>query len=355
MFPVMKFPRPSSSAWIPNPSPPCSPLTTIGTPPSSPKKPASSTYTTPFSTASISQHPFVLAVFEDRRRQLHATRSPQFLGLRNQCGLWSESDYGSDVIVGVFDVIVGVFDVIVGVFDTGVWPEHRSFSDLNLGPIPRRWKGTCETNASFSPKNYNRKFIGARFFSKGHEAEKYFKRGSHLKWPEGAVSRESISAMKKLGHLKDEVRNATKFDLPNKDRKDSQGICFLGKRKYMLRKVTIQLKLVEGDSAGTIPFLSQCIELFSSADNPICINELNITSLGIMEIPICLGGSISSIGSTLYVLIFLLISLSSVEVPVLCSPVPFQNYALSSLDLDQVYIELKLDGLFCSHVCFVVW
>ncbi|KAG5117024.1 hypothetical protein JHK84_043137 [Glycine max] len=348
MFPVMKFPRPSSSAWIPNPSPPCSPLTTIGTPPSSPKKPASSTYTTPFSTASISQHPFVLAVFEDRRRQLHATRSPQFLGLRNQCGLWSESDYGSDVIVGVFDVIVGVFD-------TGVWPEHRSFSDLNLGPIPRRWKGTCETNASFSPKNYNRKFIGARFFSKGHEAEKYFKRGSHLKWPEGAVSRESISAMKKLGHLKDEVRNATKFDLPNKDRKDSQGICFLGKRKYMLRKVTIQLKLVEGDSAGTIPFLSQCIELFSSADNPICINELNITSLGIMEIPICLGGSISSIGSTLYVLIFLLISLSSVEVPVLCSPVPFQNYALSSLDLDQVYIELKLDGLFCSHVCFVVW
>jgi tRNA U34 2-thiouridine synthase MnmA/TrmU len=31
-------------------------------------------------------------------------------------------------------------------------------------------------------------------------------------------------------HLQDEVRRlATKFDLPNKDRKDSQGICFLGK------------------------------------------------------------------------------------------------------------------------------
>ncbi|KAG5117080.1 hypothetical protein JHK84_043193 [Glycine max] len=63
----------------------------------------------------------------------------------------------------------------------------------------------------------------------GKGVEKYFKCGSHLKWPEGAVSRESISAMKKLGHLKDEVHNATKFDLPNKDRKDSQGICFLGK------------------------------------------------------------------------------------------------------------------------------
>ncbi|KAJ9164361.1 hypothetical protein P3X46_023944 [Hevea brasiliensis] len=35
------------------------------------------------------------------------------------------------------------------------------------------------------------------------------------------------------GMLKDEVRKlATQFDLPNKDRKDSQGICFLGKIKF---------------------------------------------------------------------------------------------------------------------------
>jgi len=32
--------------------------------------------------------------------------------------------------------------------------------------------------------------------------EKYFKRGSRLRWPEGAVSRESINAVKKLGDLK---------------------------------------------------------------------------------------------------------------------------------------------------------
>ncbi|WCJ39858.1 subtilisin-like serine protease 2 [Euphorbia peplus] len=111
---------------------------------------------TPNHASFLSGHPSVLAVFEDRRRQLHTTRSPQFLGLRNQQGLWSHSDYGSDVIIGVFD--------------TGIWPERRSFSDTNLGPVPARWKGICETGVKFGGANCNKKLIGARFFVKGHEA-----------------------------------------------------------------------------------------------------------------------------------------------------------------------------------------
>ncbi|KAJ0077366.1 hypothetical protein Patl1_36045 [Pistacia atlantica] len=68
-------------------------------------------------------------------------------------GLWSDSNYGSDVIIGVFD--------------TGIWPERRSFSDLNIGPVPSKWKGVCQTGVKFSQNNCNKKIIGARFFSKG--------------------------------------------------------------------------------------------------------------------------------------------------------------------------------------------
>nr|GMD92439.1 subtilisin-like protease SBT1.5 [Ipomoea batatas] len=73
--------------------------------------------------------PGILAVIPEQVRRLETTRSPEFLGLTrtDSAGLLKESDFGSDLVIGVLD--------------TGIWPERRSFSDEDLGPVPAKWKG----------------------------------------------------------------------------------------------------------------------------------------------------------------------------------------------------------------------
>ncbi|OWM64985.1 hypothetical protein CDL15_Pgr028703 [Punica granatum] len=87
---------------------------------------------------------------------LHTTHSPKFLGLKVGEGLWSASSLASDVIIGVLD--------------TGIWPEHVTFQDSGMQPVPSRWKGECEGGVNFSARNCNKKLIGARSFFKGYEA-----------------------------------------------------------------------------------------------------------------------------------------------------------------------------------------
>ncbi|PIA63454.1 hypothetical protein AQUCO_00201061v1, partial [Aquilegia coerulea] len=100
----------------------------------------------------------VLAVYPNRLLQLHTTHSPQFLGLINDNnipnpnGLIEESDYGSNVIIGVLD--------------TGVWPERGSYSDNGLDSIPSHWKGECVEDHNFTKSHCNKKLIGARFFGR---------------------------------------------------------------------------------------------------------------------------------------------------------------------------------------------
>ncbi|XP_059299561.1 subtilisin-like protease SBT1.4 [Lycium ferocissimum] len=101
--------------------------------------------------------PGVISVLPDQVNHLHTTHTPTFLGLADTFGLWPNSDYADDVIVGVLD--------------TGIWPERLSFSDEDLSPVPPSWKGKCVTGPDFPETSCNRKIIGAQMFYKGYEAK----------------------------------------------------------------------------------------------------------------------------------------------------------------------------------------
>ncbi|KAH9313244.1 hypothetical protein KI387_028279, partial [Taxus chinensis] len=116
----------------------------------------------------VSKFPGVLSVFPNKARKLHTTHSWRFLGLVNQysktdteeiphLSLWRKAHFGKDVIIANLD--------------TGVWPEAESFQDKGYGPIPSRWRGSCQNGTNFTEANCNRKLIGAKYFIKGYEAE----------------------------------------------------------------------------------------------------------------------------------------------------------------------------------------
>ncbi|XVE77034.1 hypothetical protein DITRI_Ditri13aG0029700 [Diplodiscus trichospermus] len=141
---------------------------------------------------------FVSAI-PDKMLSLHTTRSPQFLGLPGSKGLWHSSDLHSDVIIGVVD--------------SGIWPEHVSFQDHGMPPVPARWRGTCEKGTKFSPSNCNRKLIGARSFYGGYlahggkinETEEYLS-------PRDSNGHGTHTASTAAGNL---VENANLFGLAN--------------------------------------------------------------------------------------------------------------------------------------------
>uniref|UniRef100_A0A0E0ESN3 Subtilisin-like protease n=1 Tax=Oryza meridionalis TaxID=40149 RepID=A0A0E0ESN3_9ORYZ len=110
----------------------------------------------PSHVAALRGHPAVASVHEDVILPLHTTRSPLFLHL---------PPYDAPDADGAST------DVIIGVLDTGVWPESPSFGDAGMGPVPSRWRGSCETNATDFPSSMcNRKLIGARAFFRGYGA-----------------------------------------------------------------------------------------------------------------------------------------------------------------------------------------
>ncbi|KAJ0911461.1 putative cucumisin [Helianthus annuus] len=89
----------------------------------------------------------VVSVRPEGVYQLQTTRSSYFLGLRQDSGLWKDSNKGKGVIIGIMD--------------TGVTPGHPSFNDNGVPAPPSTWKGKCEVAGC------NNKLIGLRSFVHG--------------------------------------------------------------------------------------------------------------------------------------------------------------------------------------------
>ncbi|XP_044480194.1 cucumisin-like [Mangifera indica] len=86
----------------------------------------------------------VASVFPNRKRNLHTTRSWDFIGFPRQVRRATIER-----------------DIIVGVLDSGIWPESASFDDKGFGPPPTKWKGTCQASSNFTCNN---KIIGAKYY-----------------------------------------------------------------------------------------------------------------------------------------------------------------------------------------------
>ncbi|KAA0034649.1 hypothetical protein IC582_022808 [Cucumis melo] len=98
----------------------------------------------------VSEMEGVISVFPNGKKQLHTTRSWDFMGFSEQ----------------VKRVPAVESNVIVGVLDSGIWPESPSFDHTGYGPPPAKWKGSCEVSANFSCNN---KIIGARSYRSNGE------------------------------------------------------------------------------------------------------------------------------------------------------------------------------------------
>ncbi|XP_074307999.1 subtilisin-like protease SBT5.6 [Silene latifolia] len=125
---------------------------------------------TPHQASKLSEMEEVVTVFRShpRKHRAHTTRSWEFVGLEEQIKPQLELDPKSNTLLARAKY---GRNVIVGVFDSGFWPEARSYRDEEMGPIPKRWKGMCQTGDAFNSSHCNRKVIGARHYIKAYESQ----------------------------------------------------------------------------------------------------------------------------------------------------------------------------------------
>jgi len=122
----------------------------------------------------------VLAVVPNEIVHADTSSTPGFLGLDAKKGLWDQLGGPKAFANGKKD---GAGEnIIIGVVDSGIWPDSLSFTDqkikrdklgkviyeqVEIGPPPAGWAGTCQTGEEFTTADCNNKLIGARYFNAG--------------------------------------------------------------------------------------------------------------------------------------------------------------------------------------------
>ncbi|WP_051426003.1 S8 family serine peptidase [Jiangella gansuensis] len=132
--------------------------------------------------ADLAADPGVLAVVPDTPRTVDTVKSPDFLGLTGDDGVWAGLGGPADAGRGV----------VVGVIDSGIWPESASFAGAELGDepsdevgVPYRtsdtetamlkadgelFTGECEPGEDWTADLCNSKLVSARYFEDGFVA-----------------------------------------------------------------------------------------------------------------------------------------------------------------------------------------
>ncbi|HEY9409838.1 MAG TPA: S8 family serine peptidase [Jiangellaceae bacterium] len=129
--------------------------------------------------AKLDTTPGVLAVVEDVPRTLDTVKSPEFLGLSGDDGLWDQ--LGGPDSAG--------HGVVVGVIDSGIWPENASFagdpltgepstavgvpyrtSDTGTAMVKANgdtFTGECQPGEEWTAELCTSKLVSARYFADG--------------------------------------------------------------------------------------------------------------------------------------------------------------------------------------------
>ncbi|KAJ6675849.1 hypothetical protein OIU85_011945 [Salix viminalis] len=91
---------------------------------------------TPSELEALKKSPGYVSSIKDLPVKHDTTHSLEYLGLTPQSPVWTASNYGDGIIIGLVD--------------TGVWPESESYSDHGMSEIPETWRGECEGGAQFN-------------------------------------------------------------------------------------------------------------------------------------------------------------------------------------------------------------